>query len=265
MDFYTGKPPNLVGPIMKSTVNKVTKLVPSNNTISDKITAYVNEFYNNYIAEYKMIVLIVLISVIYLIYRYYSVKEKKPLFADKITEKFTEDEEKNLMKDIMEYQTRHLKYDNPPSMNPTQPLEDQEDDVFYPPDPLPVRIPDKGIVYTRNIYENPPPYPKMNHTTYDHDNVYKNSSRSYYDGTYNTYQNAKDTNIINPYNWSNNFNSNTGNFVTGMTDTNSQVMKEYQTFIDNKNGNLINALNNGTDFIKSNNPGYDLEPPFATD
>lgn len=260
MDYYTGKQPNLVGPIMKSTVNKVTKLQPSNNTISDKITTYVNDFYNTYIAENKMIVLVLLLAIIYLIYRYYSVKEKKPM----ITEKFDQnDDEKNLMDDIMEYQTRHLRYDNPPSMNPTQPLEDQEDDVFYPPDPLPIRLPEKGIVYTRNIYENPPAYPPMNHTNYDYDNVYKNSSRSYYDGTYNTYQNAKDTNIINPYDWSNNFNTNTGKFVTGMTNTNAQVMNEYQTGIDNKNGNLINALNYGTEFINANKPDYDIDPPYA--
>lgn len=260
MDYYTGKQPNLVGPIMKLTVNKVTKLQPSNNTISDKITTYINDFYNNYIAENKMIVVVLLLVTIYLIYRYYAVKEKKPI----ITEKFdSNDDEKNLMKDIMEYQTRHLRYDNPPSMNPTQPLEDQEDDVFYPPDPLPVRLPKEGIVYTRDIYESPPKYPQMNHTNYDHDNVYKENSRSYYDGTYNTYQNAKDTNIVNPYGWSNNFNTNTGQFVTGMTNTNTQVMNEYQTGIDNKNGNLINSLNYGTEFINANKPGYDIDPPYA--
>lgn len=261
MDFYTGKQPNLVGPIMKSTVNKIVKIQPSNNTISDKITAMVNDFYTNYIVDNKFIIFILLIVIIYLIYRYYSLKDNKPIK----TEKFSGDEDKNLMKEIMDYQTRHLRYDNPPAMNPTQPLEDQEDDIFYPPDPLPIRLPETGIVYTRNIYENPPPYPQFNHTNYDHDNVYKNTSRSYYDGTYNTYKNAKDTNIINPYDWSNNFNTNTGRFVTGMTDTNSQVMKEYQTEIDNKNGNLINALNYGTQFIDKNAPKYDIDPPYAID
>jgi hypothetical protein len=252
MDFETGKPPNLIGPIMKSTVNKVIKKPTTNSTISDQITTYVSDFYNNYIVDNKFLILIVIIIIVFLIYRYYNTKNKKQ------QEPFTK-EENNLIKQIQKYQTKNLEYsEGPPHMNPIISVEDQpKDQINYPPDPLPINLPDKGIVYTRNIYENPPDYPALNHVNYDYNNVYQYPSRSYYSGANNTYKNAQDTTIINPYDWSNKFNTNTGNFVTGMTNTNRQVLIDYQTSIDNEKAGMINGANDG--YI----PPYNIEPPYS--
>lgn len=255
MDFFnSGKQPNLVGPIMKSTVNKVIKKPVINSTISDKITAYVSDFYNNYIMENKLLVFIVIAAVAFLIYRYYNTKNKK-------TQEPFSKEENNLLKDIKEYQTKLVKTNDPPHMNPILPPSKQEEDikVNYPPDPLPVNLPETGIVYTRNIYKDPPPYPSLNNVPYDYNNVYKYQSLSNYAGAYNTYQDAQDTTIKNPYNWSNNFNTNTGNFVSDMTNTNRNVLADYQTSIDNSTAGVINGAS-GNGYITQE---YSIEPPFA--
>jgi len=262
-EFYYDKHPNLIGPIMKTTVCTIVKKQQINNTVSDKISSYVTSLYNDYIADNKIIIFIIVAFVVYLIYKYYN---KTPTKNDKANkeenkEKFT-NQEYNLLKEIEDYQTQHLMYDNPPSMNPlTSNPELQQDDIFYPPDPLPVNLPGSGIVYKRNIYERDlPNYKPLNFVNYDHNNVYTNPSRSYSSGTYNTYNGAQDTNITNPYNWSNNFNTNTGNFVGPMTNMNRDVLNQYQSRSDNTSQNLLDALKFG--------PRYDtgeIDPPYAAD
>ncbi len=79
-------------------------------------------------------------------------------------------------------------------------------------------------------------------------------------GTYNTYADAKDTNIVNPYGWSNNFNTTTGSFITGMTDMNRQNVYDYQTILDNMNGNLVDGLGIGPKHLDD---VPEMEPPYA--
>ena len=265
MDFYSGRRPNLIGPVMRSTVCKVSKSPNINNTVSDKITQYFSNIYNDYIVDHKLIIFIIIIFISFLIYRYYETKNKKNN-NEKKKESFS-NQDYNLLKDIKEYQTRHLKYDTQPNQNPLYSTESQKDNVQvnYPPSPLPVNIPGDGFVYTRNLYPDPESYPPMNNSNYNYNNVYENPSRSYYNGTYNTYQAAQDTNIVNPFGWSNNFNTNTGRFVGPMTETNRQNLMDYQTILDNKNGNLIDSLKFGPKYIDTNAPDYDMEPPYATD
>lgn len=264
MDFYSGKRPNLIGPIMKSTICQISKSSTVNNTVSDKITSYISTIYSDYIAEHKLIIFILFIFIAFLIYRYHETKNNKKI--EKKKEPFS-NQDYNLLKDIKEYQTRHLKFDTQPNMNPLFSAESQKDnvEVNYPASPLPINIPGDGFVYTRNLYPNPESYPPINNSDYNYNNVYENPSRSYYNGSYNTYKNAQDTNIINPNGWSNNFNTNTGNFVTGMTETNKQNLMDYQTVIDNMNGNLVESLRLGPKYLDANKPDYDMEPPYATD
>ncbi|QKF93834.1 hypothetical protein QKU48_gp0376 [Fadolivirus algeromassiliense] len=261
MDFYSGKQPNLIGPIMKSTMCKVIKKPTINNTVSDKVSSYVSDLYKDYIIDNKIAIFILLIFVAFLVYRYYNKNETKKI---KPKESFT-NEDANLINEIKFYQTKHLQHDNPPKMNPTEPPSEQENDVFYPPDPLPINIPGNGLVFSRDIYNNTNKFPQFNNTPYDHNNVYNYPTNTYFEGTYNTYQNAQDTNIMNPYNWSNSFNTNSGAFVSPMTNLNMQNMVDYQTILDNTNNNLTNALKLGPKFIDTNKPEYDMEPPYAQD
>lgn len=251
MDFYSGKQPNLIGPIMKTTVCKIIKKDVVNNTISDKISKFMSDFYKSYIMDNKLIIFAIIIFIIFLIYRYHN---KKP---EKRKEKFTE-KETTLLKEIEDYQMQCPKYSQI-VMNPTMAADEQKDDIHYPADPLPINIPNSGIVYARDIYPKQPPFTQLNNVDYDHNNVYEYPSNSYYDGTYNTYKNAKDTDIINPYSWSNNFNTNTGNFVRPMTNGNNQNMIDYQTIIDNKQGNLIDGLEIGPRWNANK-----IEPPYVT-
>ena len=263
MDFYSGKQPNLIGPIMKSTVCEVMKKQTVTNTISDRVSNIMGDFYKSYIFDNKIIIFIIVIGIACLIYRYHNKSSTKTNSANTNVEKFS-NEESTLLKDIENYQTKHLIHDNPPHMNPTVPYIQQEDNfiVHHPPDPLPINIPNSGFIYTRNLYPDPPPFTQMNDTDYDHDNVYSYPSNSYYNGTHNTYQNAQDTDIINPYGWSNNFNTNTGNFVGNMTTANQQNVADYQTIVDNMKGNLIDSLKVGP---YSNPSIYDnqIDPPYA--
>lgn len=219
MEFYSGKQPNLVGPVMQSTIDNITQTPIIGSTVSDKIMKcfkFIYDDYINYIFEHKLLFFILFIVVVLLVLRYNSVKNKnnqKELFYDNSN---NQQNEKNLMKEIMEYQTNHLKYYNPPSMNPLFPEDNDEDIINYPPEPLPINLPNEGLIYTRDIYEKPQ---KTQFYNPQYNGNYE-GSREYSTGLVNTYENAKDTDIPNPYGWSNNFNTNTGKFVKYMTDMN---------------------------------------------
>lgn len=263
MDFYSNKQPNLIGPVMKSTICTIVQKPTINNTVSDKITSYVGDLYKDYIIDNKFMVCFLILVVGFLIYRYYNkTPVKKPLEGFNLTDSEC-NKDKNLLKEIEEYQINKMRYDNPPAMNPLNSIADDNDLIYYPPDPLPINIPGDGMVYARDIYDNQPKANPINHVKYDYNNVYKNPSRQYYTGSYNTYQNAKDTDIINPYGWSNNFNTNAGKFVGPMTDKNNQVLVDYQSTLDNTNNNLTGALNYGSN--KSEYAFAGIDPPYALD
>ncbi len=233
MDFYSGKQPNLIGPVMKSTICKIMKQKPVNNTVSDKVVLYVTNFYENYIIENIALVLIIMCIVTFLIYRYNMIQSninKKEKFINT-------DKNNNLFKDITDYQTRHLRYSNQPYMNPINTPDDKTHVVNYVPDEQPINVPGVGLIDPKLLHQPKSNIP-LNNVNYDYNNVYNNPSLSYYNGTYNTYQNAMDTDITNPYNWSNEFNTNTSNFVSPMTDLNNQNLIDYQNILDNMNNNL---------------------------
>ena len=258
MEFYYDKHPNLVGPVMKTTICKIIKKPQINNTISDKISSYFSDLYNDYIVNNKALTILILVFIAFLIYRYYN-KSSKPQKTETF-DPIEQDKEtkKNLLNEIEDYQTKHLIVDNPPSMNPlfSPDSQNQNDIIHYPPDKLPIRLdpnPGAGLAYRRKNYKHPPPFDKMNSIEYDYGNVYTNPSRSYYSGTFNTYTNAQDTPIQNPYNWSNNFNTNTGNFVQYATDQNMKSVEDLQKYQDNQN-----IMQFGRQYANGT-----LDPPFA--
>lgn len=250
MNFYSNKQPNLIGPVMKSTITTIVKQPNINNTVSDKVSTYLAQLYQDYIIDNKITVFFILIVFICLVYRYYN--KPKPT-----KEKF--DTDKNLLKEIQEYQTEKIRYDNPPAMNPTSSIADDDDIIHYPPEELPINLP-SGMTYSRDIYNtkiNPNP---LNHTNYNHNNVYQYPSRQYSMGTYNTYKNAQDTDIPNPYLWSNNFNTTSGNFVGQMTDKNFQNTIDYQSLLDTNESQLTHNLTYGSTYN-----GNNINFPFALD
>lgn len=264
MEFYSDKKPNLIGFKIHKTVDKIVNTKPTNATISDKITEMVRNFYDEYINEHKLLTFLVLACLLFLLYRYYNRNTKEDDVKD-LKEEFS-DEEYNILKNITGQQTQHLRYDEQPTMNPLYPVHQQAEKVYYPPDPLPINIPGEGFVYSRNIYKDPDHYTPINAPNgYDYDNVYKNKSRSYYNGTYNTYKNAQNTNIINPLGYPVDFNTSTGDFVTGMTNRNEKVVTDYQAVLDNMNGNLTDSLKSGPYYLDTNFAEYSMEPPYATD
>jgi len=233
MEYYYGKQPNLIGPIMKSTVTKAIKQSNINNTISDKITSYIENLYKQYIIDNKIVIFIIIIIVLFLFYRYYNKNNKNNKNSKN---EHYDNNNNNLLKEINKYQQECLITNDQPTMNPIKSIDDQPTKVYYPPDPLPINIPEKGLVYTRNLYEDPKSYSSLNHVNYDYNAVH--GDRSYYLGTYPTYQSKQDTTIINPYSWSNDFNTNSGNFVNSMTNKNMENVMDYQTILNNMENDL---------------------------
>lgn len=260
MDFFSKTKPNLIDPKMKKTVYKIIKKNPLNYTISEKISEMMNKFYKSYIKQNLFFILVILAIVIFLVYRYYKKKEN-----DKNNENFQYefDEDAYLMNDINN-QTNHLRYDTQPSFDRLHSVKYQEEPVYYPPDPLPINLSGKGIQYKRDIYnEKVNPFPYLNTPNYDYNNVYTNTSRLYHNGTYNTYNDAKDTELVNPLGYSNKFNTTTGDFIKGMTDKNEKVITDYREIIDNMEGNLIDSLKIGPKYLDVNNTELDIEPPYS--
>lgn len=83
MEYYSGKQPDLIGPIMKNNFAKITKTKIQSNTISDQISGSLGDFYYSYIQPYLFIIIIIILILVYLFYRYYNKKQKKSLKKNK--------------------------------------------------------------------------------------------------------------------------------------------------------------------------------------
>jgi len=225
MSGWTNTNPNLIEHIdLQEFIVQNTK----NATVSEKISLFINNIYNDYIKDNIIVIIVILAFAYFLYYRYTAKKAEQ--------------------------------------FNPLYSIESQQEDepVQYPADPLPINLPDKGTVLTRNIYPDPPKYtPVNNDEEYDYNNVYTNPSRSYYTGTHNTYLNARDTDIENPLSFPNNFNETDGNYVGFATDRNAQNIVDYQSILDDTNKNLIQSLRLGPKHLKASEPEYEMDPPYA--
>lgn len=274
MEFYSNSKPNLIGTKINRTVYKIMKKEHSGGTISDKISNVIVSVYNKFISPNKFIVGIIIFTILFLVYRYYSKENKENKEnKDKELEEFDDQlrimEEgqlnNNIINEIMNEQTKHLTYDEQPSFNPLYSTQEQPNKVYYPPDPLPVNIPGTGITYTRSLYGQPKPFPGLNAPNYNYSNVYTNPSLSYYSGTYNTYHNAQDTDIINPLGYPTNFNTSTGEYMDQMTSANKQNIVDYQNILQNMNQDLVNSLKIGPNYLDNDNSEYEMQPPYAND
>ncbi len=247
MDIFSDKESNLIAPKIQKTVSNMMQAKPEAVTVSDKITNLVVSFYKNFIQSNKLLTFTIIAIIIFLLYRWYNRSGPREAFTN---------DEYTILKNVLTTQSADLRYDAQPSFNPLYSIKDQQQDkVYYPPEPLPINLPDQGFVYTRDLYDEPDQTTLLNSPeNYDY-NAHKNSA-SYYVGTYNTYQDAKDTNIINPLGFSNNFNTTTGNFVTGMTEKNRDVLNNYRDIVNNKVG---------PEYLNEAEPDYDIKPPYATE
>lgn len=251
MDSFTGRKPNLIGQNMQKTVAEMINKPKINNTVSDKVMGSLSYVYDNYVKNYWIVIIIIICVTVYLIYRYNNKGQKTEVFVSR-----NNDIDKDLIDEYKKHQEDMLLNENIHA----NPLYNESDQYLpptnYPPEKLPIRINDE-IVYTTGLEhakkETPLNYPK----NYDYDGVYKNKL-SYYTGTFNTYDGAQDTDIENPYGWSNKFNTTSGKFVKSMTDVNRQVNNDYQTISDNINGKLVNNLQSGISQYDS----FHIEPPY---
>lgn len=243
-EYYSKSQPNLIVPQVKITLDKIIDNNENGSTISEIIANKMYNFYNDYLKNNMFILTIITIFIIFLVYRYYATKEEK-----QNNNKQVEDKEQNQIDNREHYQdltlqeiqsqTDHLMTNEQPHFNPLYSVNSQQTSVNYPPDNLPINT-GNSLIFTKSLNNQyPPSYPPFNTPEYNYNSVYKNDTRSYYNGTYNTYKNAQDTNIQNPLGFSNNFNTETGNFVGPMTDLNQNIINEYNNLGRNKENNMI--------------------------
>ena len=84
------------------------------------------------------------------------------------------------------------------------------------------------------------------------------------EGTNNLYQNAVDTSIMNPLGFSNNFNTTTGSFISGMTSANKDNVVDYQQIMESMRSDLTNSLSVGPDYLNVGSGEPMMIPPYAT-
>lgn len=250
-EYYSKTQPNLVVQSVKVTLDKIIDNNEQGSTISEIIANKMYNFYNDYLKDNMFVLAIIMIFVIFLIYRYYATKEEKNKKQEKEVEQQeqTDDRMQEHYQDLtlqeIQSQTDHLMNNTQPHFNPLYSVGSQQTPVNYPPDNLPINT-GNNLIFTKSLNNQyPPSYPPFNTPEYNYNNVYKNDTRSYYNGTYNTYSGAQDTNIQNPLGFSTNFNTNTGNFVGPMTNMNQQIIDQYNNNGRNKESDMIrNSFNN---------------------
>jgi len=254
MEFFSKSQPNLIDADIKKKVFKIIqKKYISKYTISEKISHLMSYMYKHFVQENKGLVIFVVVIVLFLVYRYYNKSPK--------TEKYTNNN--TVLADLTNAMTKHLVYNKQPSFDRLKSVDEQQTEhINYPPTPLPINLSGDKVVLAKDLYKVDK-FPTLNTPKYDYDNVYTDPSRSYYTGTYNTYQNAQDTDIKNPLGFSNAFNTTTGNFITQMTDANKQNISDFQGVIDNRDNNLKAGLMNGAQYIKYNDPCLNIKPPYS--
>lgn len=254
MDFQLNKKPNLIDLNVKQSIYKLIKDTNDKKTISDRISEFLTCIYKDYFIENKLLCFIFVITIIFLCYRYFNKKNtKKNTKNKKNTEQFSS-------------QTNHLLYSQQPSFNPLYSVNGQinrNEQVNYPPELLPINIPNRnGLTYTNNLYNNEPiPFNNSENNTdnYNYNNAYENKGLSYYTGTLNTYDNSTNSNMINSLGYPTNFNITTGDFVNKMTDANVKNVTDYQNILDDMQGKLENAVKGGQNY----NTEYNVSPPYS--
>ena len=265
MQFYSNTKPDLIVPRVKKSVVYIMKKKSSFTTFSDKLSELVGGFYSEYICDNKLILIILVAIIIMLLCRYYDKQNRisEGTYKKDKKEGFTRDETK-IINNIMETQTKHLKYNTQPSFNRLYSVNDQFEPVNYLPDKVPLNIPGRGLVYDKNLPYSKP-YQNLNNPEYDYSSAYTYPSRSYYNGTYDTYNNTQNenTNMVNPLGFSNDFNHTTGSFVSGMTSANHQNIVDYQKILNEMNNNLENSIGPSNLNISQLEPT--MVPPWATD
>lgn len=231
MNVFSNNPQNLIG--------RNTKMMLYNNIRKRPVIRprlgmdrLLSSIYKDFIIPNRVFVVLVLCIGLYLLYRYLNKEEYQ--------EEFSEEDEEKLLK-MMEDQTAHLEQNEQQTMNPIYPLAKQQSNVAYPPGNFPINTGTEISMLNRNDFPQAPQEISLGDPNYDYSAVYSNPSRSSYTGTTNLYRNAVDTSIQNPLGFSNQFNTTTGDFVSGMADTNNNNVMAFDSILKNSEQNMVNG------------------------
>lgn len=235
MEFYSDSRPNLIGPKIKMQLHKILKSVPDNSASKSYFVCAGQYLYTNYIKDHLLLIFIILFVAILLLIRYFTYKKNK---VDSNKQENVTENYDGLLNEVSIEQIKHIITSDQPTVNPTKSVDGQDrEHVNYLPADMPIKLNGKDITYTKQIYDDPQKFENLNTPNYNYEAAHY-SPRSYYNGTYNTYQNSVDTNIPNPIGLPVSFNTSTEKFVNYATSANNDNVDLYQSILDNKEYNM---------------------------
>lgn len=247
---------NLVASEIRDKVIKIDNQIEiSGYTISERIANLLNMIYSDYIQRNKLLAFLIVAIFVFLVYRYCKKLDNEGYTNSK------------KLIDEIKNQTKCLKHNTQPSFNPLFSVSKQAKPVNYIPEPIYINTgnADGKMVDGRKLYPYAKPYEPLNEPDDDYNDVHKYKRRDYYTGTDNSYLQAQDTLIPHPYDWPENINTSTGNFVGFMTNANNNSLVNYQNIVNNNEQNSLMNVRDGPQYLNIGNPELDMDPPYATE
>lgn len=224
MEFYSYSRPDLICPKMKRTVQKLVKKECNPSVLQTTINSVV-ETIKTTVLDNKMMTFIIVATIVASVWRYIYVKNRREQFGDSTHYRLNESELLSMLD--TNQSTSHLEPSDQPTLNPLYPVSNQQQQVNYLPNSIPVKL--KGDNVVPNIK-----YSKQYNNLIDPEYEYTNPSGSYYTGTYDAYSGQPPSKLVNPYGFTTDFNLDTGQFVRGVVDKNVENLIDYQLIADRK-------------------------------
>lgn len=258
MEFYSNTKPQLTNFKLQKDIYKVDSNPRNYCIVNDNITNLIVNMYKNYIEPNFLLILMISIICFILYQRYTETKKNK---SEQFNEKTDVDD---ILDKLNEENNRIINpgIGNIPTLNPLNSIESQQAKNF--PINVPINITGDNLSYP-NVQTPQQSVGNMYDFNYNYNNVHENPSRNYYSGNVNTYQNAQDTTIQNPYGYLQNYNTSTNDFGKYATENNNDAIINYNEILNTTNNNLINNLQNGSLNFNDNIPENTMEPPYATE
>ena len=251
--------PNLINDISNKAFDKYKLVnVPEIKDGFKLIKGDINNFLYTFIYPYSTLIWI-LIGLIVFLFIDNIIRDTKHKKKQKKVEQFKDIS--GSMDAILGSDLDELQYNPQVTMNPSQPLEMQQRPLVQFAQNIPLNL-GNGLVGMNE--QNFPSYPNQTfHSVQQNPNsLHTNNGLDYQTGLRNNYANAQDTDIINPFGWANDVNSNTKDFTQFNVDQNQNILQRYTNYENSMKEEIAKQLKLGPEFL-DNMAEPDLLPPYS--
>lgn len=251
--------PNLINDISNKAFDKYKLVnIPERKDGFELIGGDIEKFLNIFIYPYSTLIWILFGLVIFLFIDA-IVRDSNQKKKQKKIEQFNDIS--GSMDAILGSDLDELQYNPQVTMNPTQPLERQNQPSVQFSQNIPLNL-GNGLVGMNE--QNFPSFPNqtLNTVQQNPNPLHSNMGLDYQTGLRNNYTNAQDTDIVNPFGWANDINSNTKDFTQFNVDQNQDILQRYTNYEDSMKEEIAKQLKLGPNFL-DNMAEPDLLPPYA--